>query len=513
MLKHAKILWARAAAKNDYWLTRFVMLRALGFVYFFAFLSLAAQVIPLIGHNGLLPADNFLAAVENNFGSAASAFQQLPTIFFFHSSDPFMQFMAWAGVAVSLAVVIGFANVPIMSFLWFLYMSFVHIGQLWYGYGWEIQLLETGFLAIFLCPLLDPRPFPRTPVPVPVIWLFRWLAFRFHLGSGLIKLRGDVCWRELTCLFNHFETQPIPNPLSPWFHFMPKFFLKLGVQFTHIAMLIAPFFAFGPRFLRIASAIILLSFQFILILGGNYSFLNWITIVPVIALFDDKFLRRFLPGFITRRADEAARSAKPLKYRHFISVALVIAVIWLSIPVVQNLFSSSQVMNTSFNQLSIVNTYGAFGSVGRERYELVVEGTNDAVLTENTVWKHYEFRAKPTSVNRALPVIAPYQPRIDWQIWFAAMQRPEHNPWLVHLVWKFLHNDEGALSLISYNPFPDAPPRFIRIDIYRYEFAEPWKEDAVWKRQRLGTWLPALSMETPGLGDFIRSNNWNSYES
>ena len=254
-------LHKQAKHKSEYWLTRFVLLRFLGFVYFFAFLSLAIQVIPLIGANGLLPAKNLLHTVGSQFYNNIDSFIRLPTIFWFNASDNFLLILAWTGVILSFIVLIGFANAPLMFILWFIYMSFVHIGQLWYSYGWEIQLLETGFLAIFLCPLWDLRPFPKSKTPKQVIWLFRWLTFRVYLGAGLIKIRGDSCWRNLTCLYYHYETQPIPNPLSPYFHFMPKWFHRIGVLWNHFIELIVPFFHFTREFCGISLEFCLFHFS------------------------------------------------------------------------------------------------------------------------------------------------------------------------------------------------------------------------------------------------------------
>ena len=508
-LSLSKFSLKRNKEKPEYFITRFVLLRALGFVYFFAFLSLATQVIPLIGENGLLPAKTFLNTFH--FDNKFDAFMNLPTIFWMNSSDNFLLFLAWGDIILSLIVLIGFANVPLMFILWLIYLSFVHIGQLWYSYGWEIQLIETGFLAIFLCPLIDMRPFPKTAPPVPVIWLFRWLAFRIHLGAGLIKIRGDSCWRDLTCLYYHYETQPIPNPLSPYFHFMPKWFHKLGVLWNHFVELIVPFFVFYPRIARYIAGILLISFQVILILSGNLSFLNWLTILPAIACFDDNFFRKIMPKWITSRAEHAAKNKRVYKPQKIIAWILVIFVAWLSIPVVQNLLSSRQYMNTSFNRWDLVNTYGAFGAVGKQRYELILEGTEEEVITPQTKWKEYEFKAKPGNTYRKLPIVAPYQPRIDWQIWFAAMQRPEQNPWLIHLIWKLLHNDKGAISLIAENPFPDNPPKYIRVEFYQYSFAPIGnKEEAAWNRKYIGQWLPPLSTSTPGLKEYIKAYGWEN---
>ena len=500
----------RKREKPRYWLTRFMLLRFLGFVYFFAFLSLATQVIPLMGSNGLLPANNFLNAVGSQHASKIDSFIRLPTIFWLHISDRFMLALAWVGVAVSLLVLVGFANAPIMFFLWIVYMSFVHVGQIWYSYGWEIQLLETGFLAIFLCPLWDLRPFPKSDAPKELMWLFRWLAFRIYLGAGLIKIRGDECWRKLTCLFYHYETQPIPNPLSPYFHFMPKIFHKLGVLWNHFIELIVPFFVFWPMTLRNIAGILMISFQFILILSGNLSFLNWITIVPAIACFDDNFLGKILPKFLIKKAQEAEKNKANPKCRTALMWILIIAIALLSIPVVRNLFSSHQYMNTSFNQFDLVNTYGAFGYVGKERFELIIQGTDEGTITQQTKWKEYEFKAKPGDVNRQLPIIAPYQPRIDWQIWFAAMESPNQNPWLIHLVWKLLQDDKNTPGLLANNPFPNNPPKYIRIQFYKYEFAEIGNsENKIWKRTYAGEWLPPLSASNPELQQYIKANGWH----
>src|SRR5690349_7590080 len=212
----------RVRSPDRYWLTRFVILRLLGCVYAVAFFVAAKQILPLIGSHGLLPVDAFLVRVRNTLGSPASGFLRLPSLFWLAHSDAVLQSAAWIGFALSCVVVAGYANAILMAALWALYMSFVHVGQDWYGYGWEIQLLETGFLAIFLCPWLEGRPFPKREPPLVVLWLFRWLIFRIMFGAALIKLRGDSCWRDLTALYYHFETQPIPNPLSRWFHFLPR---------------------------------------------------------------------------------------------------------------------------------------------------------------------------------------------------------------------------------------------------------------------------------------------------
>ncbi len=493
----------------SYWLTRFVLLRLAGLVYAVAFLGLAQQVLPLIGHDGLLPADLYLGRLATHFGSRAAAFLQVPSLFWLDVSDRVLVATACLGVGLSLLVLAGLANAVLMAVLWALYLSFVHIGQDWYGYGWEIQLLETGFLAIFLCPLLDPRPFPRRPPPAAVLWLYRWLIFRIMLGAGLIKLRGDRCWRDLTCLYYHYETQPLPNPLSRWLHFRPHWFHRAGVLFNHLAELVAPWFAFWPRVARHAAGGVMLALQVFLILSGNLSFLNWLTIVPILACFDDSLLGRVLPRRLAACAERAGAEASTSRGQQVAVGALVVLVTVLSIDPVRNLLSRRQMMNTSFNRLELVNTYGAFGSVGRLRPEIVFEGTSDETVTAQTQWREYEFKCKPGDVMRRPCVVAPYQERIDWQIWFAAMSTPERYPWTLHLVWKLLHADRGALSLLANDPFPDAPPRWIRARLYRYEF-EPAGDPsgAWWKRTLVDEWLPPLSADDPRLRRFLVAHGW-----
>jgi lipase maturation factor len=529
---------------RSFWLTRFVVLRLLGFVYFFAFLSAALQIVPLVGRDGLTPARGFLDRVAGQLGGTGAAFLRLPSLFWIDASDGWLLAAAWIGVALSLLVLLGYANAILMACLWALYFSFVSIGQDWYGYGWEIQLLETGAIAIFLCPLLDGRPFPRTPPPFAAILLLRWLAFRIYLGAGLIKMRGDACWRDLTCLAHHYETQPIPNPLSRFYHFKPLWFHKGGALYNHFVELLCPWMLFAPRVARLTAASFMVLFQGILISSGNLSFLNYLTIVPILAAFDDGFLRRLLPRFLVRRAEAAAAAGpalaaeasaatptpggdagasagdvqpltlpkaprRPRRLGERVAWGYAVLVALLSVPIVLNLLSSTQVMNTSFDRLHLVNTYGAFGSVGAVRREIVFEGTDDAAVSPYTIWKEYDFWCKPGTVARRPCVIAPFQPRLDWQIWFAAMSRPERYPWTVHLVAKLLKNDAGALSLLSTNPFPGRPPRFVRASFYRYEFAPPGNpEGNWWSRQYLGEWLPPLSSDDSRLKAFLQAYGW-----
>jgi Lipase maturation factor len=498
--------WLDREQAAPYRWTRFFILRLLGLLYLMGFWILVQQGLPLLGKDGLLPAQSFVSAWTEHQGSTWSAFAKLPSLFMLTgASDGLMHWLAWLGVALSLVVLMGYANSVILALLWALYMSFVHTGQLFYGYGWEIQLLETGFLAIFLAAPLDPRPLPNTDPPVVVIWLLRWLVFRVMIGAGLIKIRGDECWRDLTCLIYHYETQPIPNPLSPLFHFLPHWANEGGVLFNHFCELVVPFFIFGGRRMRHVAGSLLLAFQCVLILSGNLAFLNWLTIVPIIACFDDTRLVRLVP----RRwhASGEGPPAPPRRGQRIAVWMLASVVGLLSLGPVVNMLSREQVMNTSFDPLDLVNTYGAFGSVGRERNEIVFEGTTDETVTSATRWTPYEFHCKPGDPMHRPCWMSPYHYRIDWQIWFAAMTDPDQAPWTLHLVWKLLHADRGALSLLAGDPFEGRAPRFIRAVLYQYQFA-PLGQDEWWRRRRLGEWLPPLSADDPRLLRFLRAYGW-----
>lgn len=492
-----------------YWLTRFVILRFLGLIYVIAFLVAINQAVPLIGANGLTPVNIYLQRISAALGSDTAGFLRLPSVFWFGHSDTTLLIVAWTGFLLSLIVVAGYTNAVMLTVLWFLYMSFIHVGQEWFGYGWEIQLIETGFLAIFLCPLFELRPFPRSAPPMPIIVLFRWLICRIMLGAGWIKIRGDEVWRNSTALYYHFETQPIPGPLSRWFHYLPKDALRVGVWFNHLAEVVAPMFVFWPRIARHIAGVVIVLFQVAIILSGNLSFLNWLTIVPAMACFDDGFWSRILPKQLVGKAKAAASSAKTSKPMLVTAWVVTVVIGILSIQPALNILSPRQIMNTSFDPLELVNTYGAFGTVGKERLNVVFEGTMDNDSTENSNWKQYIYKGLPVLAEKNPPQIAPYQLRLDWQMWFASMSSPDEYPWTLNLAWKLLHNDPATISLFAGNPFPETPPKYVRAVLYRYSFAIPGNTKGdYWNRTRLKLWLPPMSAKDPSLIDFLKGEGW-----
>lgn len=471
--------WLLAA---DYWLSRWLIERALGALYFIAFLTAAHQFPALAGEHGLLPAPRYIAVVP---------FRTAPSLFYLHYSDRLLRLVAWTGVTLALLIVLGIpqagpAWVPLLVWLllWLLYLSIVNIGQTFYAFGWESLLLEAGFLAIFLGPA-------SCPPSAVVIWLFRWLLFRLELGAGLIKLRGDRCWRDLTCLYYHHETQPLPNPLSWYFHHLPKPLHRMEVVGNHVAQLVAPFGLFAPQPIAALAGVVFVTHQLWLILSGNFAWLNFLTLTLAFSAFSDSQLGLLLPF-------KPATLEEPPAWLLTLTVALGVLVAVLSYWPVRNMLSRHQLMNYSFNPFHLVNTYGAFGSITRERYEVIVEGTDDPEPTPSTVWREYEFKAKPGDPRRRPPQIAPYHLRLDWLMWFLPLGGSRAPAWFLALGAKLLVNDPLTLRLLRHNPFPDAPPRLVRASLFHYRFttwAERRATGAWWVRRRVGTFLPPLRLE------------------
>ena len=520
-------VFAGPTIEPSYHLTRTLLLRSLGLVYLVAFLVATQQLVPLLGETGLTPIAPFLERVAESHPSRREAMGQLPSLFWFDASDTALTFVAWAGTLVAALVVLGLEHGAAWLLLWVLYFSIVAVGQRWYAFGWESQLLETGFIALFWAPWglrwrvrgSESEPDPSPPSQVP-LWLYRWLIVRIMLGAGLIKLRGDPCWTELSCLDYHFETQPIPGPLSPYFHALPKSLLAAGVAFNHLAELVLPFFVFGPRRARHVAGALILAFQVTLILSGNLAFLNWLTIVPALACFDDQLLERLVPARF--RARLAARveqpRAPPKTLTRAFNYGFAAVVVWLSLPVVANLLGRSQAMNRSYDRFHLVNTYGAFGSVGDARLELIIEGSaSPDPDAPSAVWQPYEFECKPGALDRRPCLITPYHLRLDWLAWFAALDvqyngRLQREDWVLHLVYKLLDGDPAARELLDEDrsPFADAPPQWIRIEVYRYELAPPrWGGPGpVWTREFVGELIPPIAADDPRLRAHLERRGW-----
>jgi Lipase maturation factor len=469
-------------AAPDYYLARLVIQRGLGVIYLIAFAVAINQFRPLLGERGLLPVPRY---------ARLAGWSRAPSLFTLHYSDRLFGVVAWTGAGLAVLLVLGLpergpAAVAMLVWfvLWVLYLSIVNVGQTFYGFGWESLLLEAGFLAIFLGPA-DVAP------PLPVIILLRWLLFRVEFGAGLIKLRGDRCWRRLTCLDYHHETQPMPNPLSWWFHRLPTPLHRVEVAANHVTQLVVPFLLFAPQPYASVAGVVMIVTQGWLVVSGNFSWLNVVTMTLAFSALDDRVLETVLP------ASPPALLPDPPAWFSALGLALAGTFAVLSWWPVRNMLSSRQAMNLSFNRLHLVNTYGAFGTVSRERHEVVIEGTNDPAITPRTDWRPYEFKGKPGDPRRRPPQVAPYHLRLDWLMWFAALSPGYAEPWLPRLAAKLLEGDVPTLRLLSRrgNPFPHDPPAFVRARLFRYRYttrAERRTAGAWWVRTEVGMYLPPV---------------------
>nr|WP_203625368.1 lipase maturation factor family protein [Streptomyces sp. SID9913] len=452
-------------------MSRELFQRALAALYGVAFLTAALQFRALTGERGMLPVPRFVARVP---------FRRSPSLFHLYYSDRFFAAVAWAGCAVSAALLAGLGSVvPLWAAMllwlvpWLLYLSIVNVGQTWYAFGWESLLLEVGFLAVLLGN-------DEVAPPVVVLFLLRWVLFRVEFGAGLIKMRGDACWRNLTCLYHHHETQPMPGPLSRFFHHLPRPLHRVEAAANHVTQLVVPFLVFAPQPVASAAAALMILTQLWLVLSGNFSWLNWITVVLALSAL--------------RLPSDAPRVPDPPLWYVVVVLAVSALLLLLGFRPVRNMVSRRQVMNRSFDPLHLVNTYGAFGSVSRVRYEVVIEGTSAATPGADADWRAYEFRGKPGDPRRRPRQFAPYHLRLDWLMWFAALSPAYAEPWFGRLVERLLAGDRETLRLLRASPFPpDAPPRYVRARLFRYRFStrrELRETGAWWQRTYVRDFLP-----------------------
>ncbi|MBT2484205.1 MULTISPECIES: lipase maturation factor family protein [unclassified Microbacterium] len=455
-------------AAVDFGFAREVLQRGIAALYFVAFLSSLNQFRPLLGERGLLPAPTLLAWVGEN---RARRRMLHPTLFLHvRYSDRRLAALCWSGMAVAALVVAGIPQIgpPWLAMLCFLalwlgYMSIASIGQTFYSFGWEMLLLEAGFLAAFLGS-------NDQPPPTVVIVLFWWLVFRLEFGAGMIKIRGGREWRDLTALTYHHETQPMPGPLSRQAHLLPRWFHRAEVLGNHFAQLVVPFFLFAPllsvwvpgpvpQIVGTTAGAIVIATQVWLVVTGNFAWLNWATIVLAFSAVG-------LPPTIERvPPDDNLLSGIPLYWVVLTSLvgALYVVVSW---PALQNLFARRQLMNASFNRWQLANAYGAFGTVTKERIEYVVEGSID----EGMLWREYEFKGKPGDVRRIPRQFAPYHLRLDWLMWFLPLGRSLED-WFSAFLVRLLEADKPTLALLRHDPFEGASPQWVRVVSYRYRFA------------------------------------------
>lgn len=478
-----RFLWGDDVGPHLFILTRWLFLRLLGLVYLVAFGSLAFQILGLVGSSGILPAADYLTRVEASL-PGAERFALVPTLAWLDAGDTFLQLLCVGGVVLSLLLLVNVFPAPMAFLCWLFYLSLYSIGQTFLSFQWDALLLETGFLAIFLGPL----PLLRFRLVNPsllVVWLYRWLLFRLMFGSGMVKLlSGDPVWRDLTALDYHYWTQPLPTPLAWYAHQLPPLVQRASCLVMFIIELGVPFLYFLPRRPRLVAALLTILLQVMILLTGNYTFFNWLTIALCVWLLDDGTLRRFFPRAMVvhhvRRPQAAPLRRLPL-------VALTLLLLCLS-----SLSFASRLAGENLasqlpaplaegvryaSALRLSSSYGLFASMTTSRPEIIIEGSLDG-----ETWREYRFPFKADAITDAPRWVAPYHPRLDWQMWFAALGTYQNQRWFGSFALRLLQGSPDVLALLEANPFPNAPPRFIRAWVVEYRFSDGEA------RQQIGAW-------------------------
>jgi hypothetical protein len=472
-------------AKNpDFSHSRWLFLRLLGVIYLTAFASLWTQIAGLVGEHGILPVSRFLAEAQRSFG--CEAFLRFPTLCWLDPGDASLHALCAAGVVLSLLLILGLCPGPVLFFLWALYLSLTVAGQVFLSYQWDALLLEAGLLAIFYAPWgIWPRE-EAAPPAASVRWLLRWLLFRLMFGSALVKLTsGDPSWHNLTALQYHYETQPLPTWTSWSMHQLPAWFQQFSALVMFAFELLVPVLLFGSRQWRRLACAGIAGFQLLIALTGNYGFFNLLTIVLCVPQLegretkdeggrrrDDSESNRTFSSFILHTS--FLRPSPLAIWRRRLLVPIVGGVFLLSLaPFFISLgtldfwpawFKRTYLIADSFRS---VNNYGLFAVMSTKRTEIIIEGSDDG-----RTWLAYEFRWKPGNVNRKPAFATPYLPRLDWQMWFVALNQEQEQPWFHDLLRRLLEGSPEVLALLAENPFPDKPPRWVRAAAYDYRFTD-----------------------------------------
>src|SRR6184192_1693643 len=496
-----RFFWGEDVRPPTYFVARRWFLRAVGLIFLVAFVSLWVQVDGLIGSNGITPVREFLPAARAQLGDRALSI--LPTLCWFNSSDAFLHFLCGSGVALSLLLIFGIAPALSLIGLVAFYLSLTIAGQTFLSFQWDILLIEMGFLSIFLAPWrLWPKRGLDPPVSRVAIFLLKLLLFKLMVMSGVVKLTsGDDSWWDLTALDYHYWSQPLPTVIGWWADQSPEGFKKFSVAFCLVVEIIVPFFIWAPRRLRLLACGLLVFLQITIAATGNYCFFNLLAIALCLLLIDDAIWRR-QRGAVQTDGGTCAVVSHYLADRLSIYAAAVVIV--LTLPLNARLIYSafepeagwSRLLGSAYARAEafrIVNGYGLFRVMTKDRREIVIEASADGLD-----WQPYEFKWKPGDVMRAPGWCAPHEPRLDWQMWFAALGSYRQNPWFVQTVISLLDGKPKVAALFERNPFPQSPPRYVRATLYRYRFktVQEHRETGAWsKRQELGEYLPGVSLE------------------
>jgi predicted DCC family thiol-disulfide oxidoreductase YuxK len=483
----SRFLWGRELEPPRYELVSWLFLRLFALIYLAAFASFGVQALGLVGSHGILPLTDYIDVETSRLG--LERYYLMPMVFWLSSSDFMIEAVCWAGVGLSLLLFLNVLPRLNLFLLYALYLSLLYAGQAFMNFQWDVFLLEAGFLALILS-------FATTPG----IWLLRWLLFRFMFMSGVVKLAsGDPNWWGLSALSYHFLTQPLPTPLAWYAAQLPAGFLKLATGATFFIELVLPFFLFFPRRLRFAAGFGILLLECLIFLTGNYNWFNLQTMLLCLVLFDDQAVKKILPGRFIAFLAKRSRAVIPGKAVSYTVGALATLIVFASLVEMDWRFEGrapafALAVDELIEPFHIVSGYGLFAIMTTERNEIVIEGSNDGAD-----WREYGFRYKPGDLSRTPPWNIPHQPRLDWQMWFAALGPPEASPWFTHLLERLLQNQPDVLALLATNPFPDAAPRYVRAQFYDYTYAsaEEKAKGTWWKRRPLRLFFPASEL-APG---------------
>jgi len=481
---------------------RFIFLRGMALIYLIAFVSLWGQIEGLVGSRGIVPAHSLIETLKvtaANHHVGLDRYRLVPTLAWWNASDGALSWQCGAGVGLSLLLLFGIAPAPALFLLWCLYLSLTTICSPFLNFQWDMLLLEAGFLAIFFAPLqLVERPLRQPRPSALVLWLLRWLIFRLMLESGCVKLMsGDVSWSHLTALRVHYETQPLPTWIGWYTHQLPPgvqsvcTLLVLGVE------LVVPVLIFAGRRARLTAAALFVLLQVLIFLTGNYTFFNFLTVLLCVLLLDDDVLklrpRKAAVAEIPPSWRPGTRWPRLILWPIALVIVLVTSMKLLSTMHVPEHWPKPVIALYDWVQpLRSLNNYGLFAMMTQTRPEIIIEGSNDG---QN--WQAYEFKYKPGDLKGKPRFVAPFQPRLDWQMWFAALGGLRENPWFYNFAVRLLQNSPEVVALLERNPFPKAPPKYIRAQLYEYHFTDMATRRATgqwWRRIYQGAYLPPISL-------------------
>jgi predicted DCC family thiol-disulfide oxidoreductase YuxK len=481
------MLWGRNHEPARHQLVSFVFLRLFGLITLCAFVSFAVQAQGLIGSHGILPLHELVEALATRLGP--ERFVLMPMAFWLNDSDLAIQAVSWVGAGLSLMLALNLLPRLSLVLIYVLYLSLLYAGQTFMNFQWDTFLLETAIVALVM-----------SFAPTTGVWLARWLLFRFMFMSGVVKLiSGDPNWRNLSALSYHFLTQPLPTPLAWYAAQLPLGVLKGATGAMFFVELVLPFLIFSPRRLRFVAALGILLLQSCILATGNYNWFNLQTMLLCLTLFDDAALRRILPARLLELARARAEAQAPRLAVTIVVNAVAALMVFLSLVQMDERFGGSLpgpalAIDDLFEPFHIVSPYGLFSVMTTTRNEIIVEESDDGIQ-----WREYEFRYKPGDVERRPPWNIAHQPRLDWQMWFAALDDAQRLPWFSRFLERLLENEPSVIALLERNPFPDRPPTYVRAELYDYTYAGNDDHAGRWWSRRLaGLYFPKARLKTKG---------------